>query len=91
MAEKQVDKVRGNNYKGYPSRQQAERAWVLANALGTAPRVLDRDGNVLASAGPTPPIHPLVLASLSDFPDEHVDPEWYVVSKGRTPGIYPAW
>lgn len=90
MAKDQVDSVKNNNYKGYPSRLQAERAWVLAHALGTAPRVLDRDGRVLNRVDARS-IPSLAVEPLKEFPDEHLDPDWYVVTKGRTPGVYPAW
>lgn len=85
---KMVNKVSHNIYKGYRTRLQAERVWVLANTLGTA-RVLDTDGRAIAA--PSGPMPPLVMDVLGQVPQDYLDADWYVVVKGRTPGIYPAW
>lgn len=88
LTKPQVWEVPGNNHKGYRSRLQAERTWVLANALGTT-RVLDRQG--LAYAIPANTIPELVVDVLGQLPDAHIDTAWYVVTRGRTPGVFPAW
>lgn len=83
-----VDRFSHNIYKGYRTRLQAERVWILANALGTA-RILDENGRAIAiPAGPMPPP---VMDALGQLPEEYLDADWYVVVKGRTPGVYPAW
>lgn len=83
-----VNKVSHNIYKGYKTRLQAERAWVLANALGSV-RILNGEGDAIAA--PSSAIPPLVLGALGEVPEEFLDATWYVVVKGRTPGVYPAW
>ncbi|KZP02269.1 hypothetical protein FIBSPDRAFT_906010, partial [Athelia psychrophila] len=75
-------------YKGYKTRLQAERMWVLANALGST-RVLDGEGRAVAV--PSGPMPPLVVNALGELSDGYLDADWYVVTKGRTPGVYPAW
>ncbi|KZP06671.1 hypothetical protein FIBSPDRAFT_966228, partial [Athelia psychrophila] len=82
-----VNKVSHNIYKGYKTRLQAERAWVLANALGSV-RILNGEGDAIAA--PSSAIPPLVLGALGEVPEEFLDATWYVVVKGRTPGVYPA-
>lgn len=83
-----VNKVSHNIYKGYKTRLQAERMWVLANALGST-RVLDGEGRAVAV--PSGPMPPLVVNALGELSDGYLDADWYVVTKGRTPGVYPAW
>lgn len=77
-----------NSYKGYQSRLQAERAWVLAHALASV-RKIDKRGNILER--PTMHIPQATVDALANIPDGHIDTEWYVVTKGRTPGVFPAW
>lgn len=83
-----VDRVSHNIYKGYHTRLEAERVWVLANALGST-RILDKEGHAIAV--PSGPMPSLVMDALGELPDCYLDAEWYVVVRGRTPGIYPAW
>lgn len=61
---------------------------MLANALGSV-RVLNVEGSPIAA--PAAVVPPLVLGALGQVPEEFLDATWYVVVRGRTPGIYPAW
>lgn len=87
-AEDQILGIRGNNHKAYATRLMAERAWLLANALGTVRR-LDRAG--VAIQIPAIAFPDEVMDAFTAFPDDFLGAEWHVVTKGRRPGIYPSW
>ncbi|KAF7969252.1 hypothetical protein HWV62_27838 [Athelia sp. TMB] len=87
-AKAQVHRVSNCCHKGYPSRLQAERAWLLGHALACI-RTIDRQGNLISR--PVCSFSQETMDALFNVPDGHIDTEWYVVTKGRTPGIYPAW
>lgn len=79
-----------NIYQGFETRRQAERAYVIAFAMG-ALRVLPLRGasqRILAPAMPTPDAAMVAFASASD---DFLGAEWHVVFKGKRPGVYPAW
>jgi hypothetical protein len=86
-----VNCIPGNIHQGFDSRYEAERAYVVAFALG-ALRILPPRRNAgqrpLASAIPTPEALMIAFASASD---DFLGAEWHVVFKGKRPGIYPAW
>lgn len=86
-----VNRVPGNVHQGFESRYQAERAYILAFAMGCV-RVLPARGAPVVglppAAAPTPAAIMDVFASVAgDF----LGAEWHVVFKGKRPGIYPAW
>jgi hypothetical protein len=74
---------------GFETRLAAEKAYVLAYALGCV-RILPRHcgDHPPAAALPVPEA---VVRELSSAPDDFISAEWYVVFKGKRPGIYPAW
>lgn len=87
-ARDQVLNISGNVHSSYRNRPLAEQAWILANAVGTVSR-LTKDGR--ATSIPTVHLSDDVMASLLALPDEYMGREWYVVTKGRRPGVYPSW
>ena len=77
-----------NNFKGFKSRREAKRCYVLAGALGSlyirsrdpsVPRILAR------------PISEAVLHAFGAADDDFLGADWHVVTKGKRPGVYPAW
>jgi hypothetical protein len=85
-----VKRVPGNIHQGFDSRLEAERAYVVAYALG-ALRVLRARGDAsqaLARAIPTPDA---VMRAFAAASDAFLGAEWHVVFKGLRPRIYPAW
>lgn len=83
-----MHKVKGHNQQRYASRFQAEQAWLLANALGTVRR-LDKEGQAIETAAIAFP--PEVMRTFATLPDDFLSIEWYVVTKGKRPGVYPTW
>jgi hypothetical protein len=85
-----VNGVPGNIHPGFDHRREAERAYIVAYALG-AVRVLQARNagwHVPAPAIPTPEAVMVAFGSVSaDF----LGVEWHVVFKGKRPGVYPAW
>lgn len=54
-------------------------------------RCLPRRG---APAGFVPPVIPAPVRLMERFatlPDEYLGTDWYVVFKGKTPGVFPSW
>jgi hypothetical protein len=85
-----VKHIRGNNYKGYQSRVEAERSYVLAGALGSL-RVLSRDSDPTSPLARVAPMPEAVMTAFASASDNFLGAEWYVVFKGLRPGVYPAW
>lgn len=83
-----VSRVNGSNQQRYDTRLHAEQAWLLANALGTVRR-LDAHGGALET--PAVVFSPEVMAAFESLPDAFLSREWYVVTKGKRPGVYPTW
>jgi len=84
--------VPGNVFQGFDERREAERAYVIAYALGAVRVLPPRDAalraHVPAAAIPTPEA---LMIAFADASDEFLGAEWHVVFKGKRPGIYPAW
>lgn len=73
-------------YESFPTLLQAERAWLLANRMG-AVRVINSSENLTpCQAFPREAVEALI-----QFPEDHFGRPFYVVLKGRSPGIYPFW
>lgn len=85
-----VKHIRGNNYKGYQSRMEAERSYILAGALGSL-CVLSRDSDPTAPLAQVAPMPEPVMTAFASASDKFLGVEWYVVFKGLCPGVYPAW
>ena len=81
--------VSGANQKGFNSRAEAEKAYAAAYALGTV-RVLSRDGSQ-ASMAPAAPMPQEILDEFKSVRDDFLGTHWYVVFKGKSPGVYPTW
>lgn len=80
-----------NVYQGFDSRREAERAYLLAFALGclrTLPPHRPMVNVPLAPACPTPEA---LMEAFSQCDEAFLSAEWHVVFKGRRPGVYPAW
>lgn len=78
----------GSIFEGFSTRIQAERAWLLGNSLG-AVRQLDAAG--VARATPAAPYTEEAMLLFLGLSDDYLGTAWYVVSKGKRPGIYPCW
>lgn len=89
-AEAQVTEVPGNVHQGFTSRLEAERAYVVAYAMGGVRSLPGRESNARES-GPAVPIPPAMLDAFDTVSDRFLGAEWHVVFKGKAPGVYPAW
>jgi len=85
----QVNRVPYNVYQGFNSRLAAERAYVVAFALG-AVRVLPGRGSSTRPA-PAAPAPDAVMCAFASADEYFLGAEWHVVFKGKRPGVYPAW
>lgn len=81
-----IHRVSGNVQEGYNSRYEAERAYALAYAIGGV-RVIPSRGSTV-TANPMPPV---IMEGFMEADENFLGAEWYVVFKGKMPGIYPAW
>jgi hypothetical protein len=86
-AKPQVEGISRNNSKGFTTLLEAERCYVLAGALSSL-MVLSRDS---CSRTPAKPISDVVLKAFGEADNNFLGTEWYVVTEGRSPGVYPAW
>ena len=77
-----------SNYKGYASHREAQRCYMLAGALGS---LLVRSKNPSVPPTRARPISENVMQAFSLAADDFLGEEWYVVTKGLRPGVYPAW
>ena len=85
-----VTSVPHNVHKGFVSRIEAERAYVLAYAMG-ALRTLPRRGSTALGPPPATPTPQEVMDAFASLSDDFLGAEWYVVYKGKRPGLYPTW
>ncbi|KZP12814.1 hypothetical protein FIBSPDRAFT_961127 [Athelia psychrophila] len=85
-----VGRVPHANFEGFDSPIQAERAYIAAYTMGAIRRLPPRD----APASFVPPAVAMpahLVQKLAALPANYLHAEWYVVFKGRAPGIYPTW
>ena len=86
-----VNGVPGNIHQGFDTRREAERAYVVAYALG-AVRILPSRGDADQQAvAPAIPMPEAIMDAFASSSDAFLGAEWYVVFKGLRPGVYPAW
>jgi len=86
-----VNRVPGNIHQGFDTRREAERAYVVAYALG-AVRVLPSQGDAGQRAlSPAIPVPDAIMNAFASSSDTFLGAEWHVVFKGLRPGVYPAW
>lgn len=78
--------ISGAVFEGFATLLCAQRAWSLANDM-KAVRTL-RPG---VKYGPCPAFYSPVVAALLNYPEDYFGHTFYVVSKGRCPGVYPIW
>lgn len=83
-----VNRIPHNCHQGFESRYEAERAYVLAFAMGCV-RIRTADCN--ANPSPAAPIPRALVDAFELVSDDFLGAEWHVVFKGRQPGVYPAW
>jgi hypothetical protein len=83
-----VKGIPNNNYKGFETRCQAEQSYLLAGTLGCL-YILSRDPST--PRAPAKPISEAVMAAFCASSDDFLGSDWHVVTKGRCPGVYPAW
>ena len=75
----------------FGTRFEAERAYVLAYALGSV-HVLKRCRDPSTSTpAPATPMPESMLEAWAEVADDFLESEWHVVFKGKTPGVYPTW
>lgn len=89
-AKAQVTTVPGNVYQGFSSRFEAERAYVVAYAMGCV-RSLPRRGSTERQPDPAMPTPAAMLDAFGAVSDDFLEADWHVVFKGKAPGVYPAW
>ena len=85
-----VTGIPGNIHKGFVQRYEAERAYVLAYAMG-ALRTLPRRGSDDIGPPPATPTPQAIMDTFASMPNDFLGAEWYVVYKGRQPGLYSTW
>ena len=63
---------------------------MLAHAMG-AVRTLPRRGSAAVGPSPAAPTPQAIMDAFASMPDDFLGADWYVVYKGKRPGLYPAW
>jgi hypothetical protein len=86
-----VIRVPGNIFQGFDQRYEAERAYVVAFALGALHVLSPRDNTGERPPAPATPMPEAIMAAFASASDNFLGAEWHVVFKGLKPGIYPAW
>lgn len=84
----QVNRISHSVHQSFPSRRTAERAYLLAYAMGCVRSLPARKNGALPPAAPTPVA---VMTAFDAVSDDFLGAEWHVVFKGCRPGYYPAW
>ena len=80
-----------NIHQGFDSRLEAERAYVMAYALG-AVRALPPWGNANEQVpAPAAPMPDAIMYAFATASNTFLRAEWHVVFKGLRPGVYPTW
>ena len=77
-------------YEGFKYRRDAERAYILAYALGAVRIIPSADGSYLHGSQALPIPEP-VMSALGHVADDFLGSNWHVVFKGKRPGVYPSW
>jgi hypothetical protein len=86
-----VNRVPGNVHQGFSERYEAERAYVVAFALGALRTLPSRQNIGQPAPAPASPTPEAVMEAFAAASDNFLGAEWHVVFKGKRPGIYPAW
>jgi hypothetical protein len=86
-----VKGIPGNIHQGFTHRHEAERAYVLAFAMGALRTLLARHNATQQVPAPASPMPDAVMSTFASASDDFLGAEWHVVFKGRRPGVYPAW
>ncbi|KZP20364.1 hypothetical protein FIBSPDRAFT_954731 [Athelia psychrophila] len=89
-AKAQVTDVPRCVHKGFKTRVEAETAYIMAYAMGLV-RSLPRRGDRTAPPAPSAPTPAAILEAFRAVDEQFLGPDWHVVFKGRSPGVYPAW
>lgn len=77
-------------HNGFNSRRDAERAYILAYAIGGV-RAIPRKRGQGQPRIPAAPMPETIMDAFAAAPEDFLGAEWHVVYKGKRPGIYPAW
>ena len=85
-----VKGIPGNIHQGFDHRHEAERAYIVAIALG-AVHILPRRGDTSQTPTSAIPTPDTVMNAFANTSDEFLGAKWHVVFKGLRPGVYPAW
>jgi len=83
--------VPGNIHQGFDHRREAERAYVVAFALGALSILPARRDAIQLAPAPAIPTPEAIMAAFASASDDFLRAEWHVVFKGKRPGVYPAW
>ncbi|KIM74213.1 hypothetical protein PILCRDRAFT_92724 [Piloderma croceum F 1598] len=86
-----VKRVPGNIHQGFDTCLEAERAYVVAYALGAVRMLPSRDDAGSQLVSPAIPTPEAIMAAFSSASDNFLSAEWHIVFKGLRPGVYPAW
>lgn len=84
------------NHKGFNVLEEATAAYTIAYALGFVQAIPVRGAtecgpaSQLSLVSPTPRQED-ILAALSNTSPGFLGDNWYVVTKGIRPGVYPCW
>jgi hypothetical protein len=86
-----VKSVPGNIHQGFSHRREAERAYVLAFAMGALRTLPARLNTGQPELGPAIPMPEALMTAFASASGSFLGAEWYVVFKGKRPGVYPTW
>ena len=87
-----VKGIPGNIHQGFDHCREAKRAYVLTFAMGPL-HVLPARHDIGHQEVPAPamPMPEAVTATFVSSSDNFLGADWYVVFKGKKPGVYPMW
>lgn len=76
---------------GFETLLEAQRAYILAYALGSVRVRLHRGDPRAGDYAPAAPTPEALMEALEFVDDDFLGAEWHVVYKGKRPGVYPSW
>jgi hypothetical protein len=84
-------RVPGNVHDSFTSHLDAERAYVLAYALGAVRVLQPRNGWTRGTPAAAAPIPEAIMVAWAQAGDNFLGSTWYVVFKGICMGIFLSW
>ena len=86
-----VTGISGNVHESFNNRIDAERAYVLAYALGAVRVLKHPDDPTPGSPTAAAPMPDEIMDAWMEVSDEFLGSEWHVVFKGKRTGLFPSW